>query len=1509
MFKINSSGLKYDFIINKHGNPNDIKLEITGVDKLKLKNNNIEITTSVNKIIEYKPYAYQIINGKKKQIKCKYFLQDNIISFYFPQGYDTTKQLIIDPSLIFSTYSGSTADNWGMTATFDSYGNVYSGGIAFDVGYPTTIGAYQQNFAGGVGIGGNYANGCDIAIIKYTPDGTSRLWATYLGGTTGEELPHSLVCDAFDNLLIFGTTGSNDFPVTANAYDISFNGGTSVTYDNVILFPNGTDIYVTKLSEDGTQLLASTYIGGSKNDGFNFRPNYANEIMHGNDSLYYNYADGARGEVIADSKYNVYVGTCTFSDDFPTTSNAFQPTSNGKQEGIVFKFDQNLSNLIFSSYFGGTEDDAIYSIDVGVNDDVYVAGGTSSQDLFTTPNAYKHSYQGGTTDGFVAHISKFGNQIIGSTFFGSNNYDQAYFVRLDKTNNIYITGQTKATGSTLIYNAIYNTPNSGQFITKLTNSLDTIIWSTTFGTGNGKPNISITAFAVDICNRIYLSGWGREWALHDGNTWASIEGTKNMDITPGAYQSITDGQDFYIMVMADDASYLDYSSFFGEQYTTGYSGHDHVDGGTSRFDNKGNIYQSICASCGGFQDFPTYPNPGVWSNNNNAGNCNNAVFRFSFADDFSLADFDIPPVGCAPYIVNFNNTSTGGIHYIWDFGDGSPLSNDTNPTHTYTNSGIYLVTLIASDSSSCNLADTVTKQIQVLSNSTDTIAEISICLNQAQQIGVAPNGNPNVTYEWSPSTGLSDTTVANPYANPTDTTTYVLVISNGVCGDTLYQTVNVIHNNININAFNDTTVCKGELVNLYAIANQNADYIWSSTNQFSDTLNSSVNDSSLTTNINNQTYLYVQAIDNECNYTDYDSVLIDIYPINAQISNDTMICLHDTITLSAYNTIANDTLIYSWNGSSIISGANSDIATICPVQNTTYVLWYQNQHGCSQTDTVNINVENIYFNNDSVINAKCYGDCNGEIYVNVSAGLPYNITWSNGNTGNSNINLCPGNYTLTVTDNIGCNDTINLQIQQPSILDAQITNIVDASCNGLLSNTGSASVNVSGGTPGYFYNWNTGDNSATADSLYAGNYSVTITDNNGCDTILSVFISDQSSLEIQTQSTPALCFGDCNGTATVNITTTTTSPYQYNWSNSQTTQTINNLCSGYYQVTVIDNDNCLRSDTVFVAQPLQITTSISNEQIICYGDSSLVTINNITGGTPPYNYTWNNGSTNDSIYLNAGSYFVTVSDINNCSDTVLINITQPDSIYFDTTITPLACYEACNGSAKIIMHGGVSPYIYHWNTGTTIDSIHDVCSGNYHLTVSDALGCTNIVDFNIGISSYTPPLNVTTDNYYIYQGQSTNLYTNTSYPYYFWSPSNSLNSDKNPNVIATPNETTTYLVKIIDKYGCANTDTITIFVSDLVCNEPYIYVPNAFTPNNDGKNDILYVYGNVIDDLYFAIYDRWGELIFVTTDINKGWDGTYKGKPEDPAVFVYYLRATCLNKQTFIRKGNITLIR
>ncbi|MGD0711570.1 MAG: SBBP repeat-containing protein, partial [Bacteroidales bacterium] len=499
------SHLKYDIKLHPGADVADIKFQYVGADKVMLSNGNLIVKTSVNEVTELSPEAYQMKGSVKVEIPCKFKLTDNILTFVFPDGYDRKKDVVIDPVLIFSTYSGSTVDNWGFTATFDDRGNVYSGGIAFGTGYPVSVGAYQTTFAGGTGYGG-YA-GCDIAIIKYDSSGMHRLFATYLGGS-GEDLPHSMIIDNANELVIYGTTGSSDFPITAGTFGQTFHGGDSIVYDYVLKFAHGIDIFVAKLSADGTHLLASTYVGGSGNDGLNYPS-----------PLSINYADGARGEVLIDANDNVYVTSTTKSTDFPVTAGAFQTTSGGGQDGVVFKMDATLSHMIWSSYIGGSGTDAAYAMVLDANNNVYVTGGTTSINFPVTSGTLHTSYMGGRSDGFISEISQDGSTLMRSTYYGSPAYDQSYLIEKDKPGNIFVFGQTSDISNIFIYNAAWNKPHGGQFISKITPDLSTLVWSTTFGTGNscpsswtsvfgtgyGCPDVSPTAFLVDVCNNIYLS--------------------------------------------------------------------------------------------------------------------------------------------------------------------------------------------------------------------------------------------------------------------------------------------------------------------------------------------------------------------------------------------------------------------------------------------------------------------------------------------------------------------------------------------------------------------------------------------------------------------------------------------------------------------------------------------------------------------------------------------------------------------------------------------------------------------------------------------------------------------------------------------------------------------------------------------------------------------------------------------------------------------------------------------
>jgi hypothetical protein len=219
--KIYSQGnnLKYDFIIFPNVDPSLIQVRYDGIDKMFLREGNLVLQTSLGEVTERKPFAYQYINGRTVPVTCNYILEGHHLSFALPSGYNRNYKLIIDPVLIFSTYSGSTADNFGYTATPDADGFLYSGSSIFNNGYPVTVGAYQQSWAGGTGWFG-LTTGVDIAITKYDTTGTFRIYSTYLGGK-GEELPHSLIVNENKELFILGTTGSDNFPFV-NGFDSTF---------------------------------------------------------------------------------------------------------------------------------------------------------------------------------------------------------------------------------------------------------------------------------------------------------------------------------------------------------------------------------------------------------------------------------------------------------------------------------------------------------------------------------------------------------------------------------------------------------------------------------------------------------------------------------------------------------------------------------------------------------------------------------------------------------------------------------------------------------------------------------------------------------------------------------------------------------------------------------------------------------------------------------------------------------------------------------------------------------------------------------------------------------------------------------------------------------------------------------------------------------------------------------------------------------------------------------------
>ena len=683
--------LKYEFSVAPGADPSQIRLQYAGMDKLFLKNNNLIIQTSVGEVTEMAPVAFQYINGERKEVPCRYRLKGKELYYDFPKGYDQKVLLIIDPTVVFSTFTGSVADNWGFTATYDDAGNLYAGGLVNSAGYPTTTGAFQLTFGGGVTVpglsdsthGNSYAS--DIGITKFNSTGTALIYSTYIGGADNET-PHSMIVDGDGNLIMAGRTYSNNYPVTSSAFDPTKNPG--------------ADIVLTKLNAAGTALIGSTYIGGSVDDGVNHN---ALEQVGGN--LKHNYGDDARSEVLVDKLGNIYLTASTKSADFPVTPGAFQTTIGGQQDAVFMKLDPTLSTMLYATFLGGSNDDAGYVMALDTaQDHVYVGGGTMSPNFPTTGSTLWPNYLGGFSDGWIARFQNFGSHLLERiTFIGTNNLDQVYGLQTDQENNVYAMGQSVG-GIFPVTPGVYSNPNSTQFVIKLDSNLTTNIYSTVFGSGDPtKTNISPVAFLVDTCQNVYISGWGG--TLGFSTSYPPTVGFNNgMPISSDAIQSTTDGSDFYFIVLSKDAASLLYATYYG-RFSNILGFGEHVDGGTSRFDKNGVIYQAICANCGG-PGSPAFPTtPGSWATTVGSGNCNLAALKINFELSPPVALPSPDTAGCAPMTVHFQNNTINAVSYLWDFDDGTQ-STEADPTHTFLTPGTYNVMLVAYNPVTCRVTDT-----------------------------------------------------------------------------------------------------------------------------------------------------------------------------------------------------------------------------------------------------------------------------------------------------------------------------------------------------------------------------------------------------------------------------------------------------------------------------------------------------------------------------------------------------------------------------------------------------------------------------------------------------------------------------------------------------------------------------------------------------------------------------------------------------------------------------------
>ncbi|MEM0996701.1 MAG: PKD domain-containing protein [Bacteroidota bacterium] len=1056
------AGLKYEFVVAPGADPRQIELRYEGLTGIATAEGQLQLTTEVLTIIEEEPYAYQAAT----EIPCDFQLNGTTVRFALPNGYDPNRELVIDPTLVFSTFTGSFADNFGFTATYDDSGNLFAGGITYGPGYPATTGAFQVPFGGGL---------FDMSISKFGPNGT-HLWSSYLGGSDVDQ-PHSLIANDLGELFIMGRTNSNNFPVVAGSYDVTHNGD--------------ADIIVSKLNPNGNILLGSTYIGGAQDDAINITTAYTQS------SIKYNYGDDARGEVVLDDNGDVYVAACTRSSNFPVTAGAIQAFPASTQDGCVCKLSSDLTTLVWSTYLGGSDDDAAYSLKVDGSGNTFVAGGTASNDFPTSPGSYQATKPGGI-DGFITKINPAGNSIVTSTYIGTADYNQCYFLELDADNDVYVLGQKR--GADLVTPGVWSTPTGGQFIKKLNNDLTSIIYSTQFGTSNTMIDFSPTAFLVDVCEYVYVTGWGGQ-VNFQGNTFG-------LPTTPNAIQSSTDGSDLYMIVLETDVTAVEFATFMG-----GAVSFEHVDGGTSRFNKFSEIYHSVCAGCGGNSDFPTTGN--AWSNSNLSTNCNLACFKLELDQQGILANFVPNPDtgGCAPHTVLFDNLTVGGNQFFWNFDDplSGPLNTSTslNPTHVFNNPGTYNVQLIAIDSSTCNIVDTVYRTIQVFAVPVANITpDTSVCEGESIQL-VASGGQ---SYAWSG--GVSNPTSNTVTAAPTTTTTYTVVVTNpGGCADTADVEVSVLPAPTAL-ATGSGFICPGDSIPLSGSGG--ISYAWAPGNSVSDPNAANT----LAFPASSTTYTLTATAANGCE--DTDTVQVNVSPIDADPGPDLDLCIGEEVQINASGGST-----FTWSPGTGLSNTTTSNPIANPTSSITYFLTVTDTFGCVDTDSLRITVRPLPIV-DAGPNQVLLCELDSTL---LTASGAINYTWSptlslsNPNSGTTfAFPTSTTTYTVVGTDQFGCenNDTLLIEVLPAPIAEAFGGDTICADSSIQVFATGG--VSYSWAPAGAFADPTEQNPIATLGATT--DLIVTVVGANGCDNYDTVRVPVTPTPEVQIFGGDFICLGD-----------------------------------------------------------------------------------------------------------------------------------------------------------------------------------------------------------------------------------------------------------------------------------------------------------------------------------------------------------------------------------------------
>jgi len=872
-----------------------------------------------------------------------------------------------------------------------------------------------------------------------------------------------------------------------------------------------------------------------------------------------------------------------------------------------------------------------------------------------------------------------------------------------------------------------------------------------------------------------------------------------------------------------------------------------------------------------------------------------------------------PPSGMTATVavtnVKCNGQSTGAISTTAS-GGSPPYSYDWSNTSTTSSisslaAGVYSVTI--NDQSGCGyVIDTSITQPTALAVSVNATNISCPAPSTGNIVAMVTGGTTAYSYAWNSTPPQTTATATNLGAgNYTITVTDANLCSVSASATiTAPGAVTLTESHVDVLCFGDSTGS----ATVIPVGGTTYTYLWNTTPPQTTGTISSLKAGSYTITVTDNS---------NCTATITSVVTQPVSPVSVTATVSAPLCFGGAAA-SAKATATGGTVIgggytYSWSTTPV---QTTDSATNLAGGN--YRVIVTDVNGCTAAGFVTVAPPPTALTvTTAPVEVLCFGGNTGSIAATATGSYgSYTYAWNTvpAQTTATAAQLTAGNYSVTVTDLNGCTGTATDVVTQPATPLAATATGTNVLCNG--GTTGAAVVLATGGTTAYSYAWNTIPQQTTAAvaTLSAGNYMVTVTDANACTATATVTITQPTALQATSTITNISCNGQTDGS--IDITTSGgAGTYTYQWTGTAvTTADATNLAASTYAVTVTDANSCTTALTnLVVTQPaaIGITTAPTNVSCPGHGDGEIATT--LTGGTSPYIYNWSNGETTaNDLALSGGTYSVTATDSKGCTVAATnILITELPGVQFTANVTNILCFPLQDGAIDINASSSFMPLKYQWSNGAVTPNLANTDTGTYSVTVTDAHNCTVDTTLHVGNDSIYS-ISINPDTATIKLGESINIEVTpygSSFGSIIWTPSEGLSCGDCANPDAAPVQTITYYVATTDVNGCtANTSTtITVIPAYTV------FIPNAFTPNsNNAANDYFQVFGNKEAWKFFSIsiFDRWGEKVLETNDMDFKWDGQFKGKEAPMGVYVYEMRVVFLdNHVDKLFKGSVTLIR